>query len=129
MAHLYDPLHPAVLSLIDRAAQAAARAGIPVSLCGEMASNPVAVPMLVGIGIGELSGAPGAVPVVKEIVRALDAGEAASDLRRALRSGTVEEVREIGAARLRESGLLDHPDIGPWLEGIVDRERCKRAGS
>ena len=119
VAHLYDPLHPAVLALIDRTVRAAARAGIPVSLCGEMASNPLAVPILVGLGIGELSGAPGAVPVVKEIVRALEWGDVAEDARRALAARTVEEVRAIGAARLRQSRLTDHPDIGSWLSDVV----------
>jgi phosphoenolpyruvate-protein phosphotransferase len=122
VAHLYDPLHPAVLSLIDRSARAGARARIPVSLCGELASNPLAVPILIGLGIQELSSAPSAVPIVKEIVHGLDSGEVEEDARQALEAGTAEEVHAIGAARLRATGLLDHPDIGPWLRQIVDRE-------
>jgi phosphotransferase system enzyme I (PtsI) len=119
VAHLYDPLHPAVLSLIDQSLRAASDAGIPVSVCGEMASNPLAVPILIGLGVGELSGAPSAIPVIKEIVRGLDAGELASDARAARAAGTAEEVRAIGARRIRASGLLDHPDIGAWLANIV----------
>jgi len=119
VAHLYDPLHPAVLALIDRSVRAAGRAGIPVSLCGEMASNPLAVPLLVGLGIGELSGTPSAVPVVKEIVRALDAGKAAEAARRALEAATVSDARAIAAACLKEAGLLDHPDVGSWLRGVL----------
>ncbi len=121
VAQLYDPLHPAVLALIARSAGAAERAGIPVSLCGEVVSNPLAVPILVGLGIGELSGAPSAVPIVKEIVHALDFGEASADARRALEAGTAEEVHAIAAARLIRSGLLEHPDIGSWLATIVQQ--------
>ena len=119
VAHLYDSLHPAVLALIDRTVGAAQRADIPVSLCGEMASNPLAVPLLVGMGLSELSGVASAVPVVKEIVRSLDRGLLADDVRRALACGTAREVHEIGAARLRAAGLLDHPDIGDWLRRSV----------
>jgi phosphotransferase system enzyme I (PtsP) len=119
VAHLYDPLHPAVLRLIDRTVRAARRFRRPVSVCGEMASNPLAVPILVGLGIGELSGTAGAVPVVKEIVRGLDSSDAAQDARLALETGTAAEVHAIAAARLRAAGLLDHPDIGGWLAGIV----------
>jgi len=119
VAHLYDPLHPAVLALIDSSVRAATREGNPVSLCGEMASNPLAVPILVGLGIGELSGAPSAIPIIKEIVRGLDAGEVAADAREARAADTAEEVHAIGARRLHESGLLSHPDIGPWLTSIV----------
>lgn len=121
VAHIYDPLHPAVLSLIDTSARAAARAGIPVSVCGEMASDPLAVPLLVGLGIRELSSTPSAVPVVKEIVRELEFGCLEADSRRALEVGTAREVRQIGAARLVEAGLLDHPDIGAWLRVIIER--------
>jgi phosphotransferase system, enzyme I, PtsP len=119
VAHLYDPLHPGVLRLIDRTVRAARRLHRPVSVCGEMASNPLAVPILVGLGIEELSGAASAVPVVKEIVRSLDAQEVAQDARAALEAGTAAEVHAISARRLRETGLLEHPDIGSWLAGVV----------
>jgi phosphotransferase system enzyme I (PtsP) len=119
VAHLYDPLHPAVLSLIDRSVRAARKAGIPISVCGEMASNPLAVPILVGLGMQELSGVASAVPLVKEIVRALDSAAVADDARRALEAATVSEVRAIAAARLAQSGLFDHPDLGEFLRNAV----------
>ena len=119
MVHLYNSLHPAILSLIETSVRAASNAGIPVSLCGEMASNPLAVPILVGLGIEELSGTPSAIPIVKEIVHSLDSGLVAQDARRAREAGTAEEVVAIGAERLRECGLLEHPDIGPWLQTVV----------
>jgi phosphotransferase system enzyme I (PtsP) len=124
VAHLYDPLHPAVLALIDRSVTAAVHAGIPATICGEMATHPLAVPILVGLDVGELSGTPSAVPVVKEIVRALDSGEASEDARRALEAESADEVHRIAAARIRAVGLLDHPDVGDWLrvavEGFLD---------
>jgi phosphotransferase system enzyme I (PtsP) len=120
VAHLYNPLHPAVLSLIDRSVRAADRAGIPISVCGEMAANPIAVPILLGLGIHELSGAPSGIPVVKEIIRALDSVVTEGDARRALQTESAEEVQVIGASRLRDVGLLDHADIGDWLRAIVE---------
>jgi len=120
VAHLYDGLHPAVLSLIDLSVKAAARAGIPISVCGEMASNPLSVPILVGLGIGELSLVPAAVPFAKEIVRALDGREVAEDARRALKASSAQDVHKIAASRLLGAGLLDHPDIGAWLRNFVD---------
>jgi phosphotransferase system enzyme I (PtsI) len=122
VAHLYQSLHPAVLMLIDRSVRAAQGAGIPASVCGEMASNPLAVPILVGLGIGELSGAPSAVPVVKEIIRVIDSKEVAEDAQRALAAASVQEVNAIAASRLRAAGLLEHPDIGAWLRGIIEQE-------
>jgi phosphotransferase system enzyme I (PtsP) len=120
VAHLYDSLHPAVLQLIHQTVQAAAGAGIPVSVCGEMASNPLAVPILVGLGLGELSGTPASVPVVKEIVRALDTGAVEADARAALAARTAAEVHRLSAMRLRSAGLAEHPDIGPWLGQLLD---------
>lgn len=120
VAHLYDSLHPAVLQLIAMTVRAANDAGIPVSVCGEMATNPLAVPILVGLGIEELSGTPAAIPVVKEIIRALDSGEVEADARAALVARTAAEVHAIAAARIRSAGLVQHPDIGDWLEQLLE---------
>ena len=120
VAHLYDSLHPAVLQLIQMTVQAADDAGIPVSICGEMATNPLSVPILVGLGIGELSGTPASVPVVKEIIRALDVGDVEADARAALAARTAAEVHVIAATRLRSAGLVEHPDIGGWLDQLLD---------
>ena len=62
-------------------------------------------------------------PVVKEIVRALDSGDVAEDARRALAAGTVSEVESIACERLEKAGLLEHPDIGVWIAEIVSRVR------
>ena len=77
VAHLYDPLHPAVLRLIRFTTDAARRAGIPVNLCGEIAGNPRFTAMLLGFGLRDLSMAPLNVPRVKQRILALDASAAA----------------------------------------------------
>ncbi|CAM9273866.1 unnamed protein product, partial [Discosporangium mesarthrocarpum] len=120
VAHLYDSLHPAVLHLIEMSVRAGRASNIPVSVCGEMATNPLAVPILVGLGIGELSGTPASVPVVKEIVRALDSSDVEEDARAALSAKTAAEVHAIAATRLRSAGLTEHPDIGEWLEQLLE---------
>ncbi|MEI6984650.1 MAG: phosphoenolpyruvate--protein phosphotransferase [Rhodospirillaceae bacterium] len=76
VAHLYDPLHPAVLRLIQFTAQAALRARIPVSICGEIAGDARFTPLLLGLGVRELSMTPIRLPVVKRRIRALDLGSA-----------------------------------------------------
>jgi phosphotransferase system enzyme I (PtsI) len=72
VAYLYNPLHPAVLRLIQFSAEAAAAAGIPVSICGEMAGDERLTPLLIGLGIAELSMAAGSIPQVKKRVRQLN---------------------------------------------------------
>ena len=72
VAHLYDPLHPAVLRLIQFTAQAALRARISVSVCGEIAGDPRYTALLLGLGIHELSMTPNTLPRVKRRIRALD---------------------------------------------------------
>jgi len=120
VAHLYDSLHPAVLQLIHMTVRAGHEAGIPVSVCGEMATNPLSVPILIGLGIGELSGTPASIPVVKEIIRALDSAEIEADARSALAARTPAEVHALAATRLRAAGLVEHPDIGEWLAQMLD---------
>jgi phosphotransferase system enzyme I (PtsI) len=72
LAHLYNPLHPAVLRLIQFAIQAGRQAGIPVSICGEMAGDPRYIPLLLGLGVRDLSMASTALPRVKARVRGLE---------------------------------------------------------
>ncbi|GAC1495823.1 MAG: hypothetical protein NVS2B11_18170 [Acetobacteraceae bacterium] len=69
VAHLYDPLHPAVLRLIGETAEAAQRHHIAVSVCGEMAANPSITPLLFGLGIRSFSMGASAVPRVKQAIR------------------------------------------------------------
>jgi phosphotransferase system enzyme I (PtsI) len=121
VAHLYDALHPSVLSLIQMTAAAGRERGIPVSVCGEMATSPLAIPLLVGLGIGELSGTPSAVPIVKEIVRSLRYADLQKDAAEAVKLGTVQEVHQLCSERLRSSGLLQHAEIGPWLARTVEK--------
>ena len=95
--YLYDPLHPAVLRLIKMTIDAAKAAGIPVSMCGEMAGDPRYTRLLLGMGLRELSMQPGSLPEVKAVVRDCDLGRARSlveDMMRHLDYETPEQVVE-----------------------------------
>ena len=72
VAYLYDPLHPAVLRLIQFSAEAALRARIPVSICGEMAGDPRYTALLLGLGFRELSMISANIPRVKQRIREMD---------------------------------------------------------
>jgi phosphotransferase system enzyme I (PtsI) len=91
VADLYEPLHPAVLRVIQEIVRAAGAAGLPVSLCGEMAADPLHALVLLGFGVRELSMSPAAIPRVKEAVRAVTV-EAARDA--ALASLSLATARE-----------------------------------
>jgi len=88
-----DPLHPAVLGLIDRAVEAAAAAGAELSVCGEMAGDPTAALALVGLGIRHLSMAASSLAPVRRAIRAIDARELRSAARWALAAATAADVR------------------------------------
>ncbi len=103
VAGLSDALHPAVLTLIGRAAGAAAAAGRWTGVCGELAADPLAVPLLLGLGVRELSVGPRAVAAVKEIVRATDLAAAVKLARQALDLASAEAVRDL--VRSQESPI------------------------
>ncbi len=84
--------HPAVLRLIAVTLEAARTVGIPVEVCGESASNPLVMPLLVGLGVDELSVGAAAVARVRAWVRALDFAEAATIARRALDADSAAQV-------------------------------------
>jgi phosphotransferase system enzyme I (PtsI) len=95
VAHLYDPLHPAVLRLMQFSTEAALRLRMPVSVCGEMAGNPRLVPLLLGLGIRCLSMNASSIPRVKQAVRALDIGDCARFARRVMEQSDPARIREL----------------------------------
>jgi len=101
---LYEPLHPAVLRMIVMVRRAAVRQRIPLSLCGEMASDPALLALLVGLGLTEFSMTPGAIPVAKQVLADADSTELRAMARRTLRMATVDEIeRELLASLARLS--------------------------
>jgi phosphoenolpyruvate-protein phosphotransferase (PTS system enzyme I) len=105
LAPRYNPFHPGVVRLLDQTARAGRDAGIEVSVCGELASNPLGVFMLLGLGITALSVAPSALPEVKKVVRSVRATEARAAMNRAKHAATADEVIAI---------LSD--DLARWLD-------------
>ena len=95
LAARQDGLHPAVLRLIARTAEAAHRFGRMVGVCGELGSDPSAVPILVGLGVDELSVSVPLIPAVKAQVRNLSHGAAKALAARALDCATAQEVRAL----------------------------------
>ena len=97
VAHLYDPLHPAVLRLVQFATEAALRMRMQVSVCGEMAGNPRLVPLLLGLGLRSLSMNASAIPRVKQAIRALDIDDCARFARRVMEQSDPARIRELVA--------------------------------
>lgn len=92
---LYDPLEPAILNLIQMTASAAIEAGIPVSLCGELASREQAAPLLLGLGIRQLSMHGNAIPKVKRAIRAVTMAQCKAVAVAALAAPSADAVRKI----------------------------------
>jgi multiphosphoryl transfer protein len=95
LAHLADDLHPSVLRLIRETTKAADAAGIPVGVTGSLASNARAVPLLIGLGVRELSATVAVVPIVKQRVRELEAERCRSVATRALACAEADDVRTL----------------------------------
>jgi len=95
IAHLYEPSHPAVLRTLKHIVDEAHRAKIKVAVCGEMAGDPVYVPLLLGLGVDELSMTPVLLPAVKYLVRAIKMAEAKKLAREALE---MDDPKKIHAA-------------------------------
>ncbi|MBE9036335.1 phosphoenolpyruvate--protein phosphotransferase [aff. Roholtiella sp. LEGE 12411] len=95
VANLVDALHPAVLRMVQQTVQAAHAAGIWVGLCGELAANPLAVPILLGLGLDELSVNPQAIAVVKQAIAQLTVIEAQAIAALALQQDSPDQVRAL----------------------------------
>jgi phosphotransferase system enzyme I (PtsI) len=107
VAYMYQPFHPAILRMIQQVVQAAEASNIKVSLCGEMAGDPLCTTLLMGLGLTELSMNPRAIPLIKKIIRSLSMKGARRDVKNVLRLHTVDEVRAYIVDRM--STLL--PDL------------------
>ena len=94
------PLDPAVLGLLDRAIAAASEAQMPCSMCGDMAADPVALCLALGLGYRQISVPVRVVPLVRAVIRNVDLQVAAEVARDALRCGSADAVRELVIDRL-----------------------------
>lgn len=92
VAYMYNPLHPAVLRALKLICDAADKEGIPVSMCGEMAGDPFYTPILIGLGIKELSMNPYGIPRVKRVLRRLERKDGVDLLNTLMSLATVSEV-------------------------------------
>ncbi len=102
LAPRFTPLHPAVLRLIREVAATGAKSDLPVAVCGEMASQPLMVFALIGLGVRQLSVSPRAVPIVKRLIRSITAQAAQEAVSLALASsGTAREIELLLRRRLR----------------------------
>lgn len=95
VSYLYEPLHPAVLRLLKMICDAGKSRNIEVSLCGEMAGNPLCFMILLGLGLSELSMNPVSIPRVKKLTRSVTFRQAKEILDRALDCRTAAEVEHI----------------------------------
>jgi phosphoenolpyruvate-protein kinase (PTS system EI component) len=93
VAHLADSLDPSLLELIRLVVRAAHGQNKWVGVCGEMAGDPVAIPLLIGFGIDELSMNPASIPLAKKTVRGLDYSAACAIARRALDLESADQIR------------------------------------
>ncbi len=109
ISHMYQPAHPSILHLIDRIVQSAHSNNIRVGMCGEMASEPIYTPILIGLGIDELSMSPVALPIIKKVVRSIKLTPAKNLLRDVLKLSTAREVVKMITDFMKKSGGYDEP--------------------
>jgi phosphotransferase system enzyme I (PtsI) len=92
IAHLYEPTHPAILRTLRHVVEEARRQNLPVSVCGEMAGDPVFAPLLLGLGVDCLSMSPAWLPSVKFLIRAMTMADARALAKEALAMDSPKEI-------------------------------------
>lgn len=95
VAHLYHPLHPAVTRMIRHVSEVAREKNIKVFICGEMAGDPYHVPILLGLGMDELSMNPQSIPAVKQMIRSISMSDAELFIKEVLKQTAVKDVAEM----------------------------------
>jgi phosphoenolpyruvate-protein phosphotransferase (PTS system enzyme I) len=112
VSYLYEPLHPALLRLIKFVIESGKRAGIPVSMCGEMAADPIYAVVLLGLGLEIFSMNPSTIPVIKNVVRSVRYRDCKRIAEVALQKKTAQEIEEF----VIESVAMRFP------EGLIQRK-------
>ncbi len=130
VAYLFQPFHPAILRMIEYVVRAGKHAGISVSLCGEMAGDPLCIPLLLGLGLDELSMNARVIPLIKSVIRSITMEEARTDFMNVMRFNTAKEVRAYALDRakslvpeLGEKGYLQN-----YFENAHASAESKKAG-
>ena len=103
---LYQPLHPGVLRLIKHVIDASHEQGKFTGMCGELAGDPVATMILLGLGLDEFSMTASSIPLIKKILRSVSKAECEEVANKALAMDTAEEITEYAKSVLAEKGLL-----------------------
>jgi phosphotransferase system enzyme I (PtsI) len=106
VSYLYEPLHPALLRLIKGVIDAGKKAGIPVSMCGEMASDPIYAIVLIGLGLEIFSMNPSSIPVIKNVIRSVRYKDCKRIADIAINKKTAQEIEEF----IIESVAMRFPD-------------------
>lgn len=122
VASLYQELDPSILLLIKQTVEAARKQGLSVGICGEIAGSPRATPLLLGLGLRDLSASPVFLPEVKRVIRSLQMSDAERLAERALSSPGAEQV-----GQLLDEWLQEHiPDLAIFLghdSGVEENRR------
>ena len=108
VAHLYQALNPAVLKMIQMICDAAKKKNIELIMCGEMAGDPINIPVLVGMGLTNFSMNSVSIPVVKKMIRNLDTIKAKNSLKKIMTLNSVQEILELI--------LKEYKEILPFTE-------------
>ena len=113
LADRFTPHHPSIVRQLQRVVEVGREAGLPVSVCGEMASEPLSAVLLIGLGIDRLSVSPPALPLVKWVVRTVPEEAARRAAEEALGAASADEVSRGAPERRRR--VPRHPPARPAL--------------
>lgn len=102
VSYLYDTLHPAVLRLIRQIVRVGQATGIEVAMCGEMAGDPLNIPILMGLGMDELSMNALSIPIVKKFIRLISMDECRDLTQKAFQMQEAQEIHDLLEGWIRE---------------------------
>lgn len=111
VSHLYEPSHPAIIRLIKKTCEAKKDNEIWVGVCGEMAGNPLWTPLLLGLGVDELSATPKSIPEIKDIICNIDIPTAEDIAAKALQLDNAEDIDDLCRALIK--------DVAPQISKLI----------